>query len=212
MMVDASGIMFHLPCFDLFQKISDLPMIGQSNLNAHRVQALHRRLSHASTDEELTIAQIVELSHMRGIAAHAMMMLMVVVVIVIMMMVMMLTSIWKLPQFLVHNLTLIQGNHQKRPGLAKMTGNGHTIVGRNRNFDCHLTSTKKWLRNDPLRSQNSRERGTSPLKRIWWRLKPIEKQNLIKKEHPRRDSNPQPTVPKTVALAIELRGRVMSKV
>lgn len=95
MVMDALGIMLDLSRFDLFQKVSNPAMIGHSDLNPHRVQTLHRGLAHATADEILTIAQIVELGHVSGIPPHAMVMIMMVIV--IMMVVMMLTRIWEFP-------------------------------------------------------------------------------------------------------------------
>ena len=85
MSVDASGIVLHLTGFYLLQEVGDIFVIGQGNLNAHIVQTLHRRLSHAAANKKLTVADVIEFSHVCGIAAHATGVFMIMVVVMIMM-------------------------------------------------------------------------------------------------------------------------------
>ncbi len=93
MTVNAFGVMFDLSCFHFFQQIIDIFVIRQRHLDAHVLQALHRRLAHAAADEVLAIGDIFEFCGVGGIASHAqtaalsMAVVMVAVVVVVMMLV-----------------------------------------------------------------------------------------------------------------------------
>lgn len=132
--MNALGIMFDLTGPHFRQQIIDIFVIGQRHLDAHAVQTLHRGLAHAAADEELTVGEILELGHVCGIAAHAMSVLMIMVMMMVMLMI---ARIGKLAQFLPGDLAIIEGDNEKRSGLAEVPGDGFAVVCRDSYFDAH---------------------------------------------------------------------------
>ena len=137
MSVYAPGIVFYLARFDLFQEVSDVFVISQGYLNAHAVQTLHCGLAHASTDKRLAVPNVIELSHVCGISAHAMVMIVVVIVVVIVIVVVMVARIGQFSQFLFCDLAPIEREDEEGAGLPEMSRNGLAVVSGDCDFSCH---------------------------------------------------------------------------
>ena len=137
--VSPFGIVFDLASFHFFQQIIDIFVISQRHLDAHALQTLHRGLPHTAADEILAIGNIFEFGSMGGIAPHALPMSMPVFMVVVMMMMVMIViiGIGQLAQLLFGDLTVVEGDDEKGPGLSEVTGYGLAIIGGDSDFDCH---------------------------------------------------------------------------
>ena len=85
--VDPTRIVLDLPGHHFLQQIRDLLVIGHRHLNAHGIETVDRGRAHAAADEELAIANVIELGHVRRVAPHAVMVIVIMVMIVVVMVV-----------------------------------------------------------------------------------------------------------------------------
>jgi hypothetical protein len=62
---------------------------------------------------------------------------MVVIMVVVMMVMVVIAPVGQLPQLLLGDLAVVEGDDKKGPGLSEMPGNRLAVVGGDCNFDSH---------------------------------------------------------------------------